>query len=89
MSATGLVVVDKEAGWTSHDVVAQCRRIFGQRGEQLPGRARQPGECRCGRSGSERQKPGALHTDAFAHQASLAEQIADRRQFARVSAVEG
>jgi tRNA pseudouridine55 synthase len=31
MSATGLVVVDKEAGWTSHDVVARCRRIFGQR----------------------------------------------------------
>jgi tRNA pseudouridine55 synthase len=30
-SATGLVVVDKEAGWTSHDVVARCRRIFGQR----------------------------------------------------------
>jgi tRNA pseudouridine55 synthase len=29
--ATGLVVVDKEAGWTSHDVVARCRRIFGQR----------------------------------------------------------
>jgi tRNA pseudouridine55 synthase len=28
---TGLVVVDKEAGWTSHDVVARCRRIFGQR----------------------------------------------------------
>ena len=26
----GLVVVDKEAGWTSHDVVARCRRIFGQ-----------------------------------------------------------
>jgi tRNA pseudouridine55 synthase len=26
-----LVVVDKEAGWTSHDVVARCRRIFGQR----------------------------------------------------------
>jgi tRNA pseudouridine55 synthase len=25
------VVVDKEAGWTSHDVVARCRRIFGQR----------------------------------------------------------
>jgi tRNA pseudouridine55 synthase len=24
-------VVDKEAGWTSHDVVARCRRIFGQR----------------------------------------------------------
>jgi len=23
--------VDKEAGWTSHDVVARCRRIFGQR----------------------------------------------------------
>ena len=29
--ALGLVVVDKEAGWTSHDVVARCRRIFGQR----------------------------------------------------------
>jgi tRNA pseudouridine55 synthase len=27
---TGLVVVDKEAGWTSHDVVARCRRILGQ-----------------------------------------------------------
>jgi tRNA pseudouridine55 synthase len=24
-------VVDKEAGWTSHDVVARCRRLFGQR----------------------------------------------------------
>jgi tRNA pseudouridine55 synthase len=31
LSVTGLVVVDKEAGWTSHDVVARCRRIFGQR----------------------------------------------------------
>lgn len=31
MSATGLVVVDKETGWTSHDVVARCRRLFGQR----------------------------------------------------------
>jgi tRNA pseudouridine55 synthase len=31
LSANGLVVVDKEAGWTSHDVVARCRRIFGQR----------------------------------------------------------
>ncbi|MFZ0665446.1 MAG: tRNA pseudouridine(55) synthase TruB [Acidimicrobiales bacterium] len=28
---TGLVVVDKEPGWTSHDVVARCRRIFSQR----------------------------------------------------------
>jgi tRNA pseudouridine55 synthase len=28
---TGLVVVDKEVGWTSHDVVARCRRTFGQR----------------------------------------------------------
>jgi len=28
---TGVAVVDKEAGWTSHDVVARCRRIFGQR----------------------------------------------------------
>jgi tRNA pseudouridine55 synthase len=31
VSVDGLVVVDKEAGWTSHDVVARCRRIFGQR----------------------------------------------------------
>ena len=27
----GIVVVDKPAGMTSHDVVARCRRIFGQR----------------------------------------------------------
>ncbi|HEX9529807.1 MAG TPA: tRNA pseudouridine(55) synthase TruB [Acidimicrobiales bacterium] len=27
----GLVVVDKEAGWTSHDVVAKCRGVFQQR----------------------------------------------------------
>lgn len=27
----GLVVVDKPAGWTSHDVVARLRRIYGQR----------------------------------------------------------
>jgi tRNA pseudouridine55 synthase len=27
----GLVVVDKPAGWTSHDVVARLRRVFGQR----------------------------------------------------------
>ena len=27
----GLVVVDKPDGWTSHDVVARCRRVFGQK----------------------------------------------------------
>ncbi|MDQ6616458.1 MAG: tRNA pseudouridine(55) synthase TruB [Actinomycetota bacterium] len=27
----GLLVVDKPAGWTSHDVVARCRRVFGLR----------------------------------------------------------
>ncbi len=27
----GLLVVDKPAGCTSHDVVARCRRLFGQR----------------------------------------------------------
>ena len=27
----GVVVVDKPAGWTSHDAVARCRRIFGQK----------------------------------------------------------
>jgi len=29
--STGLVVVDKEPGWTSHDAVAAVRRCFGQR----------------------------------------------------------
>lgn len=29
--AAGVVLVDKEAGCTSHDVVARCRRVFGQR----------------------------------------------------------
>ena len=27
----GLAIVDKPAGWTSHDVVARCRKVFGQR----------------------------------------------------------
>jgi tRNA pseudouridine55 synthase len=27
----GFVVVDKPVGWTSHDVVARCRKIFGQK----------------------------------------------------------
>ena len=27
----GLVVVDKPAGWTSHDAVARCRKVFGQK----------------------------------------------------------
>ncbi len=31
MSVSGLVVIDKEAGWTSHDVVAKCRSVFAQR----------------------------------------------------------
>lgn len=31
MTVTGLVVVDKDAGWTSHDVVARARRVFGQK----------------------------------------------------------
>src|SRR5699024_2990474 len=26
-----LVVVDKPAGWSSHDVVARCRRLYGTR----------------------------------------------------------
>jgi tRNA pseudouridine55 synthase len=30
-SLDGLVVIDKPAGWTSHDVVARCRKIFGLR----------------------------------------------------------
>lgn len=31
MTASGLVIVDKPAGWTSHDVVARMRRIAGTR----------------------------------------------------------
>jgi tRNA pseudouridine55 synthase len=31
VAVDGLAVVDKPAGWTSHDVVARCRKIFGQR----------------------------------------------------------
>jgi tRNA pseudouridine55 synthase len=31
MSTAGLVVVDKPAGMTSHDVVGRCRRLFGTR----------------------------------------------------------
>lgn len=31
MTIDGLVIVDKEPAWTSHDVVAKCRGIFGQR----------------------------------------------------------
>jgi tRNA pseudouridine55 synthase len=27
----GIVAIDKPTGWTSHDVVARCRRIYGQR----------------------------------------------------------
>ena len=29
--ADGFLVVDKQAGWTSHDVVARCRRLLGTR----------------------------------------------------------
>ncbi len=31
MTDAGIVVVDKPAGITSHDVVGRCRRIFGTR----------------------------------------------------------
>ncbi|HEX2738572.1 MAG TPA: pseudouridine synthase, partial [Acidimicrobiia bacterium] len=31
MNVDGLVVVDKPAAWTSHDVVAKIRNIYGQR----------------------------------------------------------
>jgi tRNA pseudouridine55 synthase len=31
LTVTGVVVIDKDAGWTSHDVVARCRRVFDQR----------------------------------------------------------
>jgi len=31
MSVDGLVVVDKPAGWTSHDVVGRLRKVYGQR----------------------------------------------------------
>lgn len=31
MALSGILVIDKEAGWTSHDVVARVRRITGER----------------------------------------------------------
>ena len=31
MPIDGFAIVDKPAGWTSHDVVARCRRVFGQK----------------------------------------------------------
>jgi tRNA pseudouridine55 synthase len=31
VAADGLLVIDKPAGWTSHDVVARCRRLAGTR----------------------------------------------------------
>lgn len=31
LNASGLVVVDKPTGWTSHQVVARCRRLLGTR----------------------------------------------------------
>lgn len=31
VGASGLLVVDKPAGWTSHQVVARCRRLYGTR----------------------------------------------------------
>lgn len=31
MSLNGVMVVDKPGGWTSHDVVARCRRVLGER----------------------------------------------------------
>jgi tRNA pseudouridine55 synthase len=31
MTPDGLLIVDKPAGWTSHDVVARCRRLCGTR----------------------------------------------------------
>ena len=41
------------------------------------------------RTRGERQEPGAFHAHALAHQARFAEYMTDRREFARVSAVEG
>jgi tRNA pseudouridine55 synthase len=32
MALHGVMVVDKPAGWTSHDVVARCRKLLGERG---------------------------------------------------------
>ena len=31
MALNGVIVVDKPKGWTSHDVVARCRRLLGER----------------------------------------------------------
>ncbi|MBV8281199.1 MAG: tRNA pseudouridine(55) synthase, partial [Candidatus Eremiobacteraeota bacterium] len=31
MALNGVIVADKPAGWTSHDVVARCRKLLGER----------------------------------------------------------
>jgi tRNA pseudouridine55 synthase len=31
LTTDGIVVVDKPTGWTSHDAVARCRKVFGQK----------------------------------------------------------
>ena len=31
MSLNGVIVIDKPAGWTSHDVVAKMRNMLGER----------------------------------------------------------
>ena len=54
----GMVVVDKEAGWTSHDAVARCRRIFSQR------RVRACRDPRSRRHRSAARGPGSVHADA-------------------------
>ena len=51
---TALVVVDKPAGWTSHDVVARLRKIYGQRRVGHAGHAR----SRRHRRAARRPRPG-------------------------------
>ena len=47
--ADGFLLVDKPGGWTSHDVVARCRRLLGRVGAwATPGRStRWPPACSC------------------------------------------
>lgn len=47
-SVNGIIIVNKEAGFTSHDVVAKMRGICGQRKSDIrePWTLRQPGFCR-------------------------------------------
>ena len=56
----GLVVVDKPAGWTSHDVVAKLRKAYGQTPRRSRGHARPRRHRRAARRPRPRDAPAAV-----------------------------